>query len=141
MSKTTSNDFEKVTSGHEIWSLQIQKLHFYFLRNRERWSHESFRDDRSLDWGCQLGVEHFGLHFRSSLEVKKEIEIFKDNLSNQNIYHIVRSVFKCSIQLTPPEVEMSSHPVISKRSFKFSIFSALNLLYYRSVSLEFNICC
>ena len=32
-------------------------------------------------------------------------------------------------------------PVISKRIFKFSIFCALNLVYYISVSLEFNICC
>jgi hypothetical protein len=38
----------------------------------------------------------------------KKIEIFKVNLSNQNLYHIIRSVFKCSIQMTPPEVKAST---------------------------------
>ena len=54
-----------------------------------------------------MGIEHVGRHFRSSQEVKKEIEIFKDNLSNQNLYHIFRSVFKCPEELTPPEIEVS----------------------------------
>jgi hypothetical protein len=35
------------------------------------------------------GVEHFGHLFWSSPEVKKEIKIFKDIPSNQNLYHIL----------------------------------------------------
>jgi hypothetical protein len=31
-------------------------------------------------------------------------------------------------------------PVISKRSIKFSIFNAVHLLYYKSVSLDISIC-
>jgi hypothetical protein len=53
MSRNRSNDFENVTSGHEIWILEIQKFHIHFLKNGERESHEIFRDDRSLDLGCR----------------------------------------------------------------------------------------
>jgi hypothetical protein len=56
----------------------------------------------------QWWVAHIDRHFRSLPEVKKEIEIFKDNLSNQNLHHIIRSVLKCPEQLTPPEVEAST---------------------------------
>jgi hypothetical protein len=38
--------------------------------------------------------------------VKKEIEIFKDILLNQKLYHIIMYVFKYPEQLTPPEVEV-----------------------------------
>ena len=38
MSRVTSNDFEKVTSGYEIWSLEIEILLFHFLQNHERYS-------------------------------------------------------------------------------------------------------
>ena len=34
--------------------------------------------------------------------------MFKDNFSNQNLYHIFKLVSKCSKQLTPPEVESST---------------------------------
>jgi hypothetical protein len=44
-------------------------------------SHKIFIDERSLDWSVRLWVEQVGRHFWSSLEVKKEIEIFKDNLT------------------------------------------------------------
>ena len=90
----------------------------------------------------QFWVEHVGRHFRSSPEVKKEIEIFKDNLSNQNLYHIISSVFKCPEQLTPPEIEVSiSGYLKNKFQIQFLIFNALNLLYYSSVSLDINIYC
>ena len=56
MSNTFSKDFENVASGNEIWSLEIQKLHFYFLKNGERYSHKIFRDGRSLDWGVHVGL-------------------------------------------------------------------------------------
>jgi hypothetical protein len=39
--------------------------------------------------------------------MEKEIEFFKDNLSNQNRYHIIRCVFKCPEQFTPLEIKVS----------------------------------
>jgi hypothetical protein len=42
-------------------------------------SHEIFMDDRSLNWGVKLGIEHIDRHIWSSLEVKKEIELFRNN--------------------------------------------------------------
>jgi hypothetical protein len=59
-----------------------------------------------LYWGVRLGVEQVGRHFWSSPEVKKEIEILKDNLSNKSLHHIIRSV--CPKPLTPPVVEAST---------------------------------
>jgi hypothetical protein len=56
----TSNNFQKGTSGNEIWSCTVQNLLFHFLRNCERWSHEIFSDDRPLHWGVQLWVEKKG---------------------------------------------------------------------------------
>jgi hypothetical protein len=140
MSTATWNDFGKITFRDEIWSWEIQILISIFFRNCERYSHKIFINDRCLNCGVWLGVEQVGCHFRSSQEVKKEIEIFKDNLSNQNICHIIRSVFNCPKPLSPPVVEASTL-VMLKKSFKFSIFNAYNILYYYSVSLEINICC
>jgi hypothetical protein len=59
--------------------------------------------------------------------VKKEIEIFKDNLSNQNLYHIIRSVFICPKPLSPPVVEASTSGYVKE---KFSIFNAYDIPYY-----------
>jgi hypothetical protein len=44
MTTVNANDFEKVTSGPEIWNREIQKLLPHFLRNRDR-------DDRSFKLG------------------------------------------------------------------------------------------
>jgi hypothetical protein len=80
-----------------------------------------------LNWAVRLGVEQVGSHFWSSPEGKKEIEIFKDHLSNQNLYHIIRSVFNCPKSLTPPVVEASTSGYVKE---KFEILNALNILYY-----------
>jgi hypothetical protein len=77
----------------------------------------------------QWSVVHVGRHFLSSPEVKKEIKIFKYNLSTQKLHHIIRSILNCPEELTPPEIEVSL-PVILKTSFKLLIFNALDLLYY-----------
>ena len=74
----------------------------------------------------RLGVEHIDRHFRSSPEVKKEIWIFKVNLWNQNLYHIIRSVFKCSKQMTPPEVEVSTSGYLKNK------FQILNIQCLKS---------
>ena len=55
----------------------------------------------------RLQLKHVGCHFRLSPEVKKEIEIFKDNLSNQTVYHIIMSVL-CLKVLTLLKVEVST---------------------------------
>ena len=99
---------KKVTSGHEIWSLEIEILLFHFLQNHERYSDRIFMDNRSLNWGLRKGDGYVSCHFRSSTEVKKEIRIFKANLSNQNLFHIIRFVLKFPKQLTSPEVEAST---------------------------------
>jgi hypothetical protein len=72
---------KKVTSGHEIWIGEIKKLLFDFLGNGERQRHEFFRDNRPLDQGVRNRVEHVGRHFRSSSEVKKQMENFKLSFS------------------------------------------------------------
>jgi hypothetical protein len=71
MSRKISNDFKEVISGHKIWSLEIQKLFFHFLRNRERYCHEILRNDRSIYCGVRFGLEHVVHHFWPSPEVKK----------------------------------------------------------------------
>jgi hypothetical protein len=69
-------------------------------------------------------VVHVGGQFWSSPEVKKEIEIFKVNLSNQNLHHIIRSVLKCPEQLTPTDVEVSTSGKI-KNKFQILNFQCL----------------
>ena len=93
-------------------------------------SHEIFNDDRSLDWDVQLKVEHVNRHFRSSPEVEKEIKIFKDNLSNQNLYQIIRSVFKFSKQLTCTRSWSVNFRFFQKEvsNFQFSILTSTLLL-------------
>jgi hypothetical protein len=39
---------------------------------------------------------------------KKRNKNFKDNTSNQNLYLIIWSIFKCPKQMTQPEVEVST---------------------------------
>ena len=78
-------------------------------------SHEIFRNVKSMDCNLSIAVEAC----RPSPEVKKEIEIFKDNLSNQTVYHIIMSVL-CLKVLTLLKVEVSTSGY-----FKFSIFNAL----------------
>jgi hypothetical protein len=74
--------------------------------------------------GCAIGVEQVGCHFWSSPEVKKEIEIFKDYLSNQIPYHIIKSIFDCPKPLTPSVVEASSSGYV-KEKFKILNFQCL----------------
>jgi hypothetical protein len=77
--------------------------------------------------GPNLGVEQVGRNFQSSQGVKKDIKIFKDNLSNQNLYHIIRSVFNCPKPLSPPVVEASTSGYVKET---FQIFNAYNMLHY-----------
>jgi hypothetical protein len=74
----------------------------------------------------ELLVDHVGHHFQSSPEVKKEIEMFKDNFSNQNLYHIFKLVSKCSKKLTPPEVEASTSGYFKNK------FEILNFQCFKS---------
>ena len=57
MTTINANNFENVTSGHEIKNREIQKLLLHFLINRDRQSHDIFRDDRSF----KLGVIEYTL--------------------------------------------------------------------------------
>jgi hypothetical protein len=115
MPRKTSNDFEEVISGHKIWSLEIQKLFFYFLRNCERYCHEILRDDRSIYCGVRLGLERVDRHFWPSPEVKKEIEIFSIYHSNKNPFHTMKFVFKCPKRLIQTGVEVSTSGYFKKK--------------------------
>jgi hypothetical protein len=56
------------------------------------------------DRGLTISAITSGHH----LKWKKKSEFLKVNISNQNLYYIIKPVFKCSKQLTPPEVEVST---------------------------------
>jgi hypothetical protein len=115
MSRKASNNFEEVISGHKMWSLEIQKLFFYFVRNRERYCHGILRDDRSIYCGVGLGLEHLGRHFWPSPVVKKEIEIFNVYHSNKSPLHTIKYVFKCPKQLIKPGVQVSTSGYFKKK--------------------------
>ena len=69
----------------------------------------------------QLGVGLFGRRFRSSPEVKIEIENFKIIFLKSNLYHLIRSLSKCPSSLTSPEVETSTSGY-GKKTFSDSSF-------------------
>jgi hypothetical protein len=56
------------------------------------------------NWGINMSAVTSGRHRKW----KKKPKFFKDNLSNQNLYHIITHVFNYPEQLTPPEVEVST---------------------------------
>jgi hypothetical protein len=62
------------------------------------------------DWWLGMSTVISGRH--RNWEKNKN---FKDNVLNQNLYHIIRSVFKCPKQLSPPEVEASTSSYFKKK--------------------------
>jgi hypothetical protein len=77
---------------------------------------------RVADRGLSILAITSGRHWKWK---KKEIEIFWVNLSIQNLYHIIRSDFKCSKQLTPLDVEASTSSYYKKK-FQILNFQCLN---------------
>jgi hypothetical protein len=123
MSRVILNDFEKVTSGHKILSWEIQKFSIFSKIVKDRVMVFSGMIDLSI---CVYNInEHVGRHFRLSLEVKKEIKIFKFNFSTQNLYHIIWYVLKCPKQLTPPDVSLNFRLFKKNQSHHFANSTAL----------------
>ena len=114
------------------WDMMLRnsKIAFHFLRNGERYSHGIFMDDRSLNCGVREGDEHASRHFRSSPEVKKrDTEILKLLSFQFESYTTLLNLFSI-VQNCWPDGKLRYQLPIILKSFKFSIFKALNLLWY-----------
>jgi hypothetical protein len=107
------------------------------LRHHKRQSHQTFRDDRSLDLRVRNWVQQFGLHFRLSTEVNKKLKI-------SNALFLIQ-IYTTWLGLSPSAQNRWLHwklkhqlLVTSKLILIFSIFNALNILYQWSNCMTWN---
>jgi hypothetical protein len=129
MSNTTSNDFEKVTSGHEIWSLELKNKCISIFSETVKDRVMTFSGLVIFWLGCACGFVDVVRHLRSRLEVIKEIQNFQSNVLNWNLSHIIKFLFKCPKQLIPSEVEASTS-IYDEKKFQILNLSVLTKMFH-----------